>query len=849
MTTKGKKRFWAKFLSALLIMGLLLNTAGTAALADAGEPTETVKAAEIAQPEAKEPKQTAEPSEEAEVEEAQEPPGEAEVEEAREPSGEAGVEEAQEPSEEAEAEETQEPSEGDETEVATEPPAGTKAEETQEPVEGAVTEEATESTEAETIAEPTEDSVPKEVRAFLEAAKALPSPAQITLQNAEEIGGQVNAVLDLWDVLGEEFSQRSDVTEALESVYAVYEAVLGAEESFVEEEPALYAASDPGRTSNVTKSPYEKYSPNTSGGPDLVVQSSGMVADCYGSVSLTADQSTATDYLQTRYYTNHGGAYATGYTWLTSISTKPNVASATVSQSVMNGRPCLKVDFKPGSQTGTTTIEIGYTVVNLNNEHGIGIGNDFYMYVSGYVYYTVTNNGSDVTPVEKPDAPDKSNVTLPYVFIQCQDSTWDKTNHSAPAKLFYDGETTIEPGEVIENTSAVSAFKKSDYPYQCTVKLKGDYYVNLWNRSLAGRLGTHYLHSEPKDITFYYSAAEGKWKCPTSSLIYFNSPETGSTYGWLVKITKKKPVEPDPVYYSVCYTDGVKGEIVFSDQVKMGLEVNAETPKFVMQADTVKENGDGTTTTIIHTEELSDGTVIPHREGYTFKGWSLTSVTPNRDGVQKKVAAGDANGNKEIIYTARWEKNPTVEIGDLTATKTSSKSAVIVGEEFKYTIKVENDSASSAVVKITDVLDKRLNFSRVSESDGGVYDEKTHTVTWENITVPANGSKNVLVWVRANTAGSIDNMATVTLEDKSIDTNEVTVTVTKPEPEPAPELKVTKTVDPAFVEVGKSVTYTITVTNTGNADASNVTVTDTLDKKLDFKSADNGGSYVSDTRT
>ncbi len=62
-------------------------------------------------------------------------------------------------------------------------------------------------------------------------------------------------------------------------------------------------------------------------------------------------------------------------------------------------------------------------------------------------------------------------------------------------------------------------------------------------------------------------------------------------------------------------------------------------------------------------------------------------------------------------------------------------------------------------------------------------------------------------------------------------------------------LKVTKSVNPAVVEAGKTVTYMIRVENNNTVAVRNVLVSDILDAGLKFESADNGGSYVSGTHT
>ncbi len=91
---------------------------------------------------------------------------------------------------------------------------------------------------------------------------------------------------------------------------------------------------------------------------------------------------------------------------------------------------------------------------------------------------------------------------------------------------------------------------------------------------------------------------------------------------------QKNEEKPTPTTYTVIYTDGVKGEIVFPDQGYEGLKVDDNTPAFVGE-----------------TGEPSS----PTRDGYTFKGWSPE--------VKEKVKAEDANDKGEIIYIATWEKN------------------------------------------------------------------------------------------------------------------------------------------------------------------------------------------------
>lgn len=85
-----------------------------------------------------------------------------------------------------------------------------------------------EEAELEEPSEEEPEEMPQEVRAFLDAAAALPSADEVTAENAEKIGEQVNAAFDLYNVLIETdtgYAEREDVAGAIEKVKAVSAAV------------------------------------------------------------------------------------------------------------------------------------------------------------------------------------------------------------------------------------------------------------------------------------------------------------------------------------------------------------------------------------------------------------------------------------------------------------------------------------------------------------------------------------------------------------------------------------------------------------------------------------------------
>ena len=156
---------------------------------------------------------------------------------------------------------------------------------------------------------------------------------------------------------------------------------------------------------------------------------------------------------------------------------------------------------------------------------------------------------------------------------------------------------------------------------------------------------------------------------------------------------KKNEEKPTPTTYTVIYTDGVKGEIVFPDQGYEDLKVDDNTPAFVGE-----------------TGEPSS----PTRDGYTFKGWSPE--------VKEKVKAEDANDKGEIIYTATWEKNGAKPTPKLVVTKKNDGFKVDnkTGKAtVDYTVTVTNVSGFDIYgLRITDELDEPT-LEKVNAADIG----------------------------------------------------------------------------------------------------------------------------------
>lgn len=177
--------------------------------------------------------------------------------------------------------------------------------------------------------------------------------------------------------------------------------------------------------------------------------------------------------------------------------------------------------------------------------------------------------------------------------------------------------------------------------------------------------------------------------------------------------------------YTVTYTDGVDGEVVFEDQVS-NVVVGSLTPEF-------------------------RGT--PTREGYTFTGWSPA--------VEEKVT-------KNITYNATWVKNwvPMNAAPVITATD----KTIEVGDEFDPLADVTAEDEEDG--DITDKIEILKN--TVDPSKPGVY-EVTYKVTDSK---GASCTKTIKVTVKEKApAPSKDNNKTTTVAPKTGDSTNVSAVI------------------------------------------------------------------------
>ena len=810
MTTRGKKRFLTRLLSALLIVGLFLGSAPTSAFAASNGQPDTKVVAELPEgagetaaptesadgtPEAaaaKEPAETTagntaddpeettagDPTETTAEETAKDPTETAAEDTAKVPAKTTAGDTAEDPAKTTAGDTAKDPTEttaedpakttaGDTAEDpakttagdTAKDPAETTAEETAEdPTETTAEETADEdamgengAAPEETDAEPQTDAeVPGAVQAFLDAAAQIPS--EITPDNAESVGEFLYGTVSLLyeELLGTSYAEREDVEAAFakmaDAITAV-DAVLNIESSF-------YNTGE----SRVARSADSAFYPNTT---HYNTCTGNWAETGYGQIELANVGDTVTDDIFCRYYRAHGGwAEPLDYVNLTVSNSNPDAVSVSVTQ--QNGH--LKVTFTRRETAGAAKIVIGYTCNNMMADPGSWVqSSDWYNAVSGQFVYTVSGSESD----------DSSQATHTYsvkidldnqVGYVYRNGDWSgrpvKTSQLSNSGISFGTEYTRTISGYpfnawsVSNVSVSSAFDQSIAAVTAESHDYGD------NPDL--------LDKTAKGIRFTLEGLKpGKTQINcrvTVEIPYRVNWSTGDVYG----------------RYDT-YTEAINVWVVKTERSEITL--------------TYHDGGYTATQTGAPGSEFEIGKALITKDGYIFTGWAL-----NPDGSAIYTPGERQVFNEDTDLYAVWE---TSSIDNLTVAKTAEKSAVMVGETFRYCIHIANNSSTPVTVSVTDALDPMLDYGKVSESDGGQYDSASHTVTWPNVNVPANGSKELYVWVKANTAGIIQNTATVRLGNETKVSDPVDVTATDPAPTaPTPPTK--EDVDEAVKGTGKS---------------------------------------------
>ena len=594
--------------------------------------------------------------------------------------------------------------------------------------------------------------VPEEVKKFLEAVAKLPE--EITKENAEDVGallyGEIADALEV--LLGTEYEDRNDVQNAevvMAEAIEMLEAVLGMETEVYAKNISVYA-----NTLAEVKAAFKNQGIFQKTGASVTKDPTPQKILHVGEKN--SQTFTPVRGIQCRTCGNWlgGGIFApTKYCELeasdnNSLTKDFKFGKGNSSDSLAGSTECLKMDFS-GAKPGTSTINVNY-YCNFELYYDRSLGDDGGSYKSCYycyVYYNLITN-------------------LGYVQ---NDATWHKYIETIPVKIQADYQLKYDlngGSGSVPSTLKTAAATSMSINVTSQKPIRTDYTFKGWAekpdakaKDVISSVTLNWYEAEEDE----YGNLPGSKKNPVTKILYAvweeedtspDSPKatytviytdgvsgeivfpdegyeglqegnntpgfTGTTsrdgytfMGWAPAVNpvvsaddandkneiiytatwQKNEEKPTPTTYTVIYTDGVKGEIVFPDQGYEGLKVDDNTPAFVGE-----------------TGEPSS----PTRDGYTFKGWSPE--------VKEKVKADDANDKNEIIYTATWEKNGAKPTPKLVVTKKNDGFKVDnkTGKAtVNYTVTVTNVSGFSIYgLRITDELDEPT-LEKVNAADTG----------------------------------------------------------------------------------------------------------------------------------
>ena len=235
--------------------------------------------------------------------------------------------------------------------------------------------------------------------------------------------------------------------------------------------------------------------------------------------------------------------------------------------------------------------------------------------------------------------------------------------------------------------------------------------------------------------------------------------------------------------------------------------------------------------------------------------WIIASLQPRNGGtikitmrINSSAKDGDILTNRVNIScnegaTSQAEASVTIShrAPVLHITKTSDKDEVASGGIFNYTITVTNDGNANATgVIVTDVYS---NMITILDSSNGTINGST--ITWHIDSIKAGESVNIIVKARAKVTDvemQITNYVNVTCNENSYDEYTLATTL-KPAPTMGTailEIEKIDNRDPIYVN--GTIRYEIRVTNVGDGNATNITVLDSPDEKIEYLYSDPSGN-------
>ena len=351
-----------------------------------------------------------------------------------------------------------------------------------------------------------------------------------------------------------------------------------------------------------------------------------------------------------------------------------------------------------------------------------------------------------------------------------------------------------------------------------------------------------------------------------------NNPSWADFYIWCVDLWSTKEVDKamvatgETLTYTINY--GNSWTVVWPAVVTDILPLKTE---YILNSATSTPNV-GQPTVNGQTLTWNVGTLQPGARGtITIKAKIPGPVQGNEEYINKVCITDDNNFNNNNCDEAITKTNPYF---DLSIDKNPKSRDVTLGDEFDYTLTVQNKGTVGVNgFSVKDYLPKGLEY--VSSSNNGTYTASTKTIVWNDLNIGAVGSftltvKVKYVWPISN--GTETNYTEIcnyngvgngngqnTTKPHDIDSNPCNGTgnneddtskgVINPVEKPYFDLSIDKNPKLRQVKLGDEFDYTLSVSNNGTVWVNEFSVKDYLPKWLEYVSSSNNGTYTASTKT
>lgn len=446
---------------------------------------------------------------------------------------------------------------------------------------------------------------------------------------------------------------------------------------------------------------------------------------------------------------------------------------------------------------------------------------------------------------------------------------------------------------VASGTQADLGVTNSGSPNPVSAGSNITYTQSVTNAGPAAATTVSFTDPVPTNTTVVSLAGPAGWTCattpaPPSCSIASLAPNTTANFTFTISvnagvasgtiITQTDSVtsstsDPNPANNSAVVTVQVAGSADLS-VTNTASPVPVQAGNSITYTQVVNNAGPSTASSVSLTETLPSNTTLVSLTGPA--GWtcsvisltcsnpSLAASAPATITFTVKVAAGTAAGTavNDTVNVSSSTSDPntannsataadvvaTATQADLITTNSASPTSVAAGSNVTYTQGVTNNGPAAATgATFSETTPPNTTFQSITPAAGwtcstpAVGSAGTITCT-DGSSLAVNGSANFTVVLQVvSTAPSGTNItdtdtATATNIVPSLTSNSATASVVVANANSA-DMAIVKTATPNPVTEGTPLTYTLTVTNNGPANATDVTVTDTLPSVMTYLSS------------